>query len=415
MPELLYDTMERCPIFVGYVKDLDSFMRNLKSICGCKDYQNDNDFIIFDSKTIPEWKYSLSDLSLFNGLIIDEICIIKNEYIDENEIYKIKIIPYIFLDSITTKEIIDLYKRLFSEQTNMNHNVFRDIYDEKKLDNFQNLYILIQYLICYSIGSYLIERLNRCYEYNFEYTPNYKKMNGFSEEYRYIRNICGYAYNDFQEVDCRNKIYEKMKGYRHNARGGKELCRSTDINYVEEEIYKSVRSNLVSLAPILLRFSGPNQRCKLYRDIMFGEKSEYIKIIPAMIKDGNVIWIEQTIIKGHLYGMKTPFDERIFFCGIYELYEKAGRDYEVFMKNYDLFMYKFHMILDLSKFFTTSLISRKTFSFLEEFFRNIKKEEFSDMIEYRKQLLKDEETKVEQKVVRNKISFILTSDDFEWA
>ena len=85
------------------------------------------------------------------------------------------------------------------------------------------------------------------------------------------------------------------------------------------------------------------------------------------------------------------------------------------MKNYNLFIDKFHMILDLNNFFATTLISRTTFSFLEDFFRNIKKEEFSDIIEYRKQLLKDEETKVEQKVVRNKISFILTSDDFEWA
>ena len=417
MPEyVIYDSTERCPIFEGYVKDLDIFMRRLKSICGCKDYQKDSNFMIFNSKVIPEWEYPLSDLSLFNGFIIDEICIIENEYISEKEIYKIKIIPYIFLDSVTTNEIIDLYKRLFDKSImyNVDDPLFRNIYNKEIIVNFQNLYVLIQYLIGYYIGSYLIEKLKEDYGYKFEDTKNYEKICGLSEWYYYITDICDYTYSNVYGTNYRKKIYEKMEGYSHNLRE-KEDVYHWYIDKVEESIYKKIYDNPVSFPSILSQISGSKQRSKLYRAILFGKKSKYIEMIPAMIKDGNVIWIEQTVIKGHLYGMKTPFDERIFFCGIYELYEKSGRNYEVFMKNYNLFIDKFHMILDLNNFFATTLISRTTFSFLEDFFRNIKKEEFSDIIEYRKQLLKDEETKVEQKVVRNKISFILTSDDFEWA
>ena len=401
----LLDNSIDLPVFETQIKDINILRTSLENMSNCLQYKE------FDDK-IGNNKFKVGIVifnkdrqffKLFDSFLIAPICKIRYRYYDDIQMYKVKFVAYALTDSITYEELADLYSRIFLDNNYLNK------YEEKDVKmNFVHLYRYVNYFISYYIGNYLKDLLE-VKDIIIEYTHNGERQYGLAVDY-YVRNsIDDYNYN----------LYELMQDYNHHLYQYNEnnIVVSSEFDYINEYIFRKITMgnkniNINEFASVF------NKDIKAYKNfcysLVLNQESYAIVNEINVIKDNGSWIVTRDFSHGEICNTILPYDGRIFFKGLYTFYLKTGRIYKLYRKNYHLFIDKFHMCLDLTNFFNTILISKKSFSFFESYFGNVNEGNFKETIESKYYLLEDKETEVEQKLVGDKMEFLLTSDDFDF-
>lgn len=400
----LLDNSIDLPVFETYIEDIDLLKTALDNMGDCLQYKE------YDDK-IGNQKFKVGIVilnkkhhifQLFDDFLIAPICKIRYAYNNDMHTYKVKFVAYALTDSITYDELTDLYYRIFLD------NKFVGKYDERNVQmNFVHLYRYVNYFISYYIGDYLKDLLE-AKNITIYYTNNGERQYGAAADY-YIKNTI----NDY-DYD----LYELMNGYHHASQEKEsEAAVSSEFDDINEYIFKKItmNNNIINIK----EFTGIFKKdIKSYKNFCYSlvlNQESYAIANEINVKKIDNTWlVTRNFLHGEICNTILPYDGRIFFKGLYNFYKKTKGIYKLYKDNYYLFIDKFYMCLDLLNFFETPLITKKSFTFFEEYFDNVNKENFKEIIESKCYLLDDQETAIEQKLLGDKIDFILTSEDFKF-
>ena len=400
----LLDNSVDLPVFETQIEDIDLLRISLENMSNCLDYKEFDDKIGNDKFKVGIIIFNKNRqfFKLFDSFLIAPICKIRYKYDNDIQMYKVKFVAYALTDSITYEELAHLYSRIFLD------NNYLDKYEKQDVQmNFVHLYRYVNYFISYYIGNYLKDLLE-AKNITIYYTNNGERQYGPVADY-YVRNsIEDYNYN----------LHELMEGYHHLYQYNEsDIAISSELDDINEYIFRKITMsdrniNIKEFASIF------NKDVKAYKNFCYSlvlNQESYAIANEINVDQVDGIWVvTRDFSHGEICNTILPYDARIFFKGIYTFYMKANGIYELYRKNYHLFIDKFYMCLDLTNFFNTILISKKSFSFFESFFGNVNENNFKETIESKRYLLEDKETVAEQKLVGDKMEFLLTSDDFDF-
>lgn len=394
------------PVFEMKVNDIELFKNILseeKEFFSFHDYKcyigNDSinlGVLVFDRK--------LPIFDIFDGLIIAAICKIRYERINDNE-YKVVIRSFILCDNIEYDELVDVYNRL--------------IQNSKKEVEYGHIQLhFVQYFryINFFLDFYMANELKYyldAYDYDLEYTHNGEKQFSYSFDSYVFNTITDYTYN----------IEEKMYGFQHYSENNDVFDNSeyslNEISRIIFDILNKEKSTITKQDD----FININRFENLYKN-----KNNYIYFCDDLIRkqetfsisteielrerENNKTFVEVGFIPGEISITNLPYDARLFFRGIYLYYNKVNKDFNIYKKNYELFINKFYGLLESENFFFTNLITNESFAYLKNYFNGLTTDNIDEEILSKNYLLDDKETLHEQLLIEKKINIILQSSDF---
>ncbi|WP_285959823.1 hypothetical protein [Thomasclavelia spiroformis] len=395
------------PEFELQVKDIDKLINTIDSYFDNIIYEKGEGLIGLNKVNIDTIFVNLpSFMHLFDGFIVALTCRVRYER--KGEEYLIKMIPFAITKSIKYDEIIDLYERLFDEII-VNH-------DSRYINNnFVKYYRYVNYYISYYIGAHVTKQLNT-YDYYFEYKKNGERSYGYDFDYQIRKSITDYNYN----------IYKRMKGFKYTPYHTIDKVSVIDYSYEElnETIFNKIidiRSNNSSgmdiYTPVILEsfanaYDKSVSNLKRFCKVLINNLECYLISNEIEIKEeNNVWWILRGFMPGETSMTSLPYDARIFFAAINCLYEKVNHDYDLYQKNYDIFINYYLNFLkseeSLLKYYT-----QRSLLFFYKYFKNIYENEFEECFESKYYLLDDNELKSLQDYETKKLDYLLTSSKF---
>ena len=106
-------------------------------------------------------------------------------------------------------------------------------------------------------------------------------------------------------------------------------------------------------------------------------------------------------------------EQNIFYAAIYELYEKANKQYNLYKRNYKQFIEKIDIYFELEKIYINKILKKSQFDFLSKYFYEINESSFNENIEAKKYMLEDKSQYLIV-VIREAAKLILENTDFDF-
>ena len=407
------------PIFEMDIDNVDDFKNILN---------NDNNYILYNERKcdIGNYKFNVGSIYLndstfvemFKGFMIAPIAKVRYEYIEKDKNYKVMITPFALTGSININELKDLYNMLFNDTILMkDYNVKNE--NEKWLV-YIKLYRYVNFLMSFYIGNNIAKFLST-YNYKLNYTNN--ASTHFSIKYdEFIKDIFVYQGYD---------IYDRLKGFKYTKQFQKSDLKNEPLSYDDANEYifnlivdriidqnketftDSSKYNFIEIEKIANLYETSKNNLITFCSALIDNIERYL-VTNEIFLDGDII--KRGFLPGEISVTALPYDGRLFYNGLYAFYRRVNKDFDNFMRDYDLFIDKFYNLLISKNMFDTDYINIRSFNFFVKYFKNMKKNNFIECIEAKKYLLDNLDNAEEINEIKSIIDLLeayLTSTDFK--
>lgn len=382
----LYDFRELLTVIFNNHKQLDIGISHENKIM---------DIIIFDDNC--HLKRYLDDF------LLSSMCKLKYQRKDDS--YYVSIISYALTSSIEYDVLYKWYKTIFKDYFG---KVSKDI---KQRDlSFVKMYRYMNFLISYYIGKYFSNILDE-YGIHLKYNEE-NTIKQFGTNYNfYIKSLYDdYGLNIFSRIKDKYQLdfFDEIDDTNNKY----------DIQKVSEEVFKAIndqKENNQSHILEIEKFKDLYQEIgdlKLFDAAILTQQERF-----AISNEIELSHDKKMIYRGFAPGECSmallPYRANIFYAAIYELYEKANKQYNLYKRNYKQFIEKIDIYFELEKIYINKILKKSQFDFLSKYFYEINESSFNENIEAKKYMLEDKSQYLIV-VIREAAKLILENTDFDF-
>ena len=292
--------------------------------------------------------------------IITTICEVKYFKNKSTGNYRVVFLPYVLFQSFYGTTLVELYNQIFDNTIKAEKNSEMQYYSSMMMNKINNFFeaIVLKDLIQVREAEFKIKGI----EMRIINIPE-DIQNVLKDEDKINRIRITRIYKNEDRIQVENINWENIL-YNMVVRGKYE--KRNDIFTTMEEIYK-IRYNILEHAQFPASIIE-------YLDKQLWEKQASFFLLRSRV---DVVFVPSIISKLFLPVPQDIYDT--LFSIIYRYYQKVNGNYELFMKNYDLFINKVYVYLRNEE--SARYYFYQHTRYILGYYKNIKKEEFKFIFE----------------------------------